>query len=82
MADERFKIPRRFEDEAEHIAITARLRPLAESETVRSVLVTYWREGVDIPLVSYVHSSQMLHRVERWAPAEATHLTIEVSADG
>jgi hypothetical protein len=79
---ERFKIPSSYADEAEMAAITARLRPLAESETMRHVLVTYWREGDDLPLRSHIFASPTLFNWRRFAPFEATHLSIEVPADG
>jgi hypothetical protein len=74
---ERFKVPHSYADEAEHIAITARLRPLAESETVKMVTLTFWVEGMDRPLGQYTLSSQALFTWSRLIPPEATHLTIE-----
>lgn len=79
MSDERFLMPRNYgpEHEAAMIAITARLRPIAESPTTRLVEVTYWRDGADMPLTKVVFDTHTVSRWRREAPIDATHLTIE-----
>jgi hypothetical protein len=77
MSDERFKIPDRYGDEPGHMAIIARLKALSERETIGRVRVVYWRDGDEMPLMSHIFSSGALFNVRRFAPIEATHLTIE-----
>jgi hypothetical protein len=82
MSGERFLMPRNYgpEHEAAMIAITARLRPIAESPTTRLVEVTYWRDGSDLPLTKVVFDTHTVVRWRRNAPIDATHLTIEERA--
>jgi hypothetical protein len=62
-------------DEAEMVALTARLKEIAERPTVSRISVKYWRDDVLLEEVSY--ASNHVYFVGRRLPVEVTHFTID-----
>jgi hypothetical protein len=62
-------------DEAEMIALTARLREIAERPVVSRIRVRHWRG--DILLQEVIYASSLAYLIGRRLPIEVTHFTID-----
>jgi hypothetical protein len=62
-------------DEAEMVALTARLKEIAERPTISRISVKHWRDDVLLEEVSYPSSNAYF--IGRRLPVDVTHFTID-----